>query len=82
MKTEMDPQRWKQIDELLDAAFELEPGQRRAFLDQACAGDEALREEIEKLLASDERARSFIESPALNSAADQIGPRTAGIIVG
>ena len=38
----MDPKRWKQIDELLDAAFELEPDKREAFLDQACVGNEEL----------------------------------------
>ena len=36
-KGDMDPKRWKQIDELLDAAFELEPDKREAFLDQAAS---------------------------------------------
>ena len=35
---------------------------REAYLSAACADNEALRLEMESLLASDERARSFLES--------------------
>ena len=66
----MTPERWKQINDLLDAVFELAPDKRPAFLEHACAGDEALKKEIELLLTSDERARSFIEAPAFQAAAD------------
>jgi serine/threonine protein kinase len=38
---------------------------RQAYLSAACAGNEALRQEVESLLASDERAKSFLESPAV-----------------
>jgi len=37
---------------------------RQAYLSAACAGNEALRQEVESLLASDERAKSFLETPA------------------
>lgn len=66
----MDRERWKQLDGLLDALFDLEPEKRSAFLDDACHGDEPLRKEIEKLLALDERARSFIELPAMHPDGD------------
>ena len=36
----MDRNRWKQIDEVLDAVLKLEPHERAPFLDQVCAGDE------------------------------------------
>lgn len=62
----MNPQRWQQIDQLLDAAFDLDPEKRSGFLEEACAGDEELRKAIEKLLASDQRAGSFIEAPILD----------------
>lgn len=62
----MNPQRWKQIDELLDSAFDLDPNKRSEFLDHACAGDDELRKAIEKLLISDQRAGSFIEAPVLD----------------
>src|SRR5258705_6768558 len=47
----MEAQRWKEIDRVFAAALEHEPATRSAFLDRACAGDEALRQEVESLLA-------------------------------
>ena len=38
---------------------------RPAYLAEACGGDDALREEVESLLASDQRAKSFLEAPAV-----------------
>ncbi len=57
-------EQWDQLKKLFRAAIEHEPAQRAAYLDQACAGDSALREEIESLLASHDHAESFIETPA------------------
>ncbi|HEX5731258.1 MAG TPA: protein kinase [Blastocatellia bacterium] len=59
----MDPERWQQLDKLLQSALDLQPDQRAAFLDQACLGDSDLRVEMESLLASYERAENFIETP-------------------
>jgi serine/threonine protein kinase len=58
-----DP-RWTTVDGLLEAALERAPHDRAAFLDEACAGDEALRQEVESLLAHG-RASDFLEAPAL-----------------
>jgi eukaryotic-like serine/threonine-protein kinase len=38
---------------------------RAAYLTEACGGDEALRHEVESLLASDAHATSFLETPAV-----------------
>jgi hypothetical protein len=38
---------------------------RQAYLSEACADNDALRQEVESLLASDERAQSFLECPAV-----------------
>ena len=62
----MTPERWKQIDQLLNATYDLPPDRVPEFLDKACAGDPALRLELEKLLAADARAKSFIESRVLD----------------
>jgi eukaryotic-like serine/threonine-protein kinase len=43
--------KWSRSKDLFNAALELEPGKRAAFLEQACAGDSELRAEIESLLA-------------------------------
>ncbi len=60
----MDSERWKRIDNLLHAALERPPAEREGFLRQACEGDEALEREVRSLLASDQRAGSFLDSPA------------------
>ncbi len=59
----MTAERYQQIEELYHAALGRQPEERRAFLEQACAGDEGLRNEVESLLGYDERADEFIETP-------------------
>jgi len=48
----MNPERLQQIDHLLEQALDGEPGQRQAFLEQACVGDGELQGEVSALLAS------------------------------
>jgi hypothetical protein len=57
--------RWATVKRIHQAALEREAGQRATFLDEAYAGDEALRREVESLLAYQEAAEPFLESPAL-----------------
>jgi len=61
----MEHERWTLVDRLLGAALEREPDQRAVFLNEACAGDEALRHEVESLLEHHAGAGHFLESPAL-----------------
>ena len=65
----MKPERWHQIDRLLEEALERDASDRAAFLDRACAGDEALRRNVEALLAASEQAGDFLARPALEVAA-------------
>jgi eukaryotic-like serine/threonine-protein kinase len=65
----MTSERWQRISELFQAALGREPGQRSAFLAEACAGDEALRSEVESLISSHGQASDFIESPVFEIAA-------------
>src|SRR5438093_5579620 len=69
----MDSEQWKRVDNLLQAALERPAGDRAEFLQQACAGDEALEREVRSLLASQQEAGSLLESPALEVAAREIG---------
>src|SRR5881392_785401 len=64
----MDSEQWKRVDNLLQAALERPPGDRVEFLQQACAGDVALEREVRSLLASQQEAGSFLESPAIDGA--------------
>jgi Tol biopolymer transport system component len=66
----MKPERWKQVDELLEAALEYPATERASFLDRACSGDEELRRELESLLISEGQTAAFIESPPARVAAD------------
>ncbi|HKS30574.1 MAG TPA: protein kinase [Pyrinomonadaceae bacterium] len=75
----MSHERWRQVDKLFEAALELEAEERAAFLDRACAGDDSLRREVEKMLDFDERAESFIEKPVFEAArqiAESMGDTT------
>ena len=65
----MDAERWKQADSLLQRALEHSAEERDAFLQCACADDPALRDEVRSLLASHQKAGSFLESPAADLAA-------------
>src|ERR1700680_4475065 len=65
----MESERWKRVDDLLQAALELPPAGRAEFLRHACAGDEALEREVRSLVASEEAAGGFLLSPAIEVAA-------------
>jgi len=86
----MTPERWQHVAELCDSALSLEPSRRAAFLEEACAGDALLRQELEALLARDEHSPHFLETPALEAAAsaligqeDAPGPQLpAGLQIG
>jgi eukaryotic-like serine/threonine-protein kinase len=71
----MDSDRWKQVDSLLQAALERPPAERADFLQKACKGDQALEQEVRSLLASQEEAGSFLESPAMEVAAQAFARR-------
>ena len=73
----MNPERQRQIMQLLEAAQERAPHERTAFLQQACAADSALRCEVESLLAAEERAGSgFLNQPAMQDAAQLLAAQS------
>ena len=51
---------------VFNAARRLPARERPAYLDEACAGDAALRKRIEELLKASEEAGDFLERPAAN----------------
>jgi eukaryotic-like serine/threonine-protein kinase len=62
----MNDPRWTTVAGLFEAALEQNPGERAAFLREACVGNEALRQEVESLLAHASGAKDFLERPALD----------------
>ncbi len=78
----MTPERWQQIEKIYHNALDLAQKERYGFLDQACACDGDLRREVESLLASHERAGSFIESPPDDLVAGMIAEAQARSMIG
>src|SRR5439155_13375442 len=78
----MTPARFQTIEEIFLAALDKEPDEISAFLNTACDGDEALRREVEALLASDQRAGPFIEKSTVHLASKIIQNQQADSLVG
>ena len=65
----MPSERDTRIEQICHDALERDSTARRAFLDEACAGDSALRRDVESLLAHAGSADEFLRQPALDVAA-------------
>ena len=84
----MTPERWRIIDQVLDVALACDPARRDAVVADACAGDDALRREVESLLAAHDRAAGddFLERPAAEAlgaaAAPSLTERLATALAG
>jgi len=64
----MTPERWRAVDAVLQAALACEPARRDAVVGAACGTDDALRREVESLLAAQvDDADAFLERPAAES---------------
>ncbi len=63
----MTPDRWQKIESLYHAALERSPELRPPYLAEACDSDEALRLEVEKLLAQDSEGGAILDQPAWNT---------------
>ena len=68
----MTPERWKRIEALYHEALARSPADRAAFLAAACASDEALRRNVESLLAESAPDDGFLEKPPLPMAAHAV----------
>src|ERR1700720_3786737 len=78
----MTPARLQTIEEIFHAALDCEPDQVARFVDTACEGDELLRRKVEALLASHQRAGSFIETTAVGITTRIIENGQADLLVG
>src|SRR5882724_5765396 len=59
----MSPSRWRDVEELYQAARACNPEDRSTFLTEACRGDEELKREIESLLKA-ESGTDVLDQPA------------------
>ena len=76
------PERWQQIKRLYHAALTRDADQRAAFLRGACPTDDALRHEVESLLAQEGGADGLLETAALEAAAKTFGESQSQSLIG
>ena len=68
----MDPNRWKQIDSLVDAALDVPEGERDAFIKQSAHGDADLERAVLELLAAQGQSSEFLQHSAMRIVAQAI----------
>jgi Tol biopolymer transport system component/serine/threonine protein kinase len=69
----MNPERWRQIEEIYYNILDAPPESRGVLLDSACQGDAGLRSEIESLLRFDSDSGDFLSSGRLRGHIARIG---------
>jgi serine/threonine protein kinase/tetratricopeptide (TPR) repeat protein len=70
------PGRFRQADAILDAALDLEGGERDAFVERACDGNAELLSAVRRLLRALDRSADFLSAPAADLARPFLGERT------
>jgi eukaryotic-like serine/threonine-protein kinase len=61
----LDSDRWRDVERIFHAAVACEGHQRAELVRRACAGDEALRQEVDSLLEYDGQEHPFLSAPAI-----------------
>jgi serine/threonine protein kinase len=64
----MTPERLRRIRAVYEAAWEMDPTAREAFLERECQADEDLRKEVERLLGAREHLPEWLAGPLLGPA--------------
>ena len=59
---------WTQLEKLFYQALDVDPAARASFLDDACAGDAGLRQEVESLLESSQETVGFLRGMVSDAA--------------
>jgi serine/threonine protein kinase/Tol biopolymer transport system component len=76
------PDGWSRVSQLYHAALAKDANERGRFLAQACGGDNALRREVESLLAHEGTAERFLRVPAIEMAANVMAEDAGGSLSG
>src|SRR5215212_611164 len=59
----MTPDRWRQVEEIFQAALDLSPGDRTRYVSEVCAADTDLKRDVEVLLSQYDSAGELLEEP-------------------
>ena len=73
----VEPERWRQVEDLCHRALGLDESLRAEFIERSCGGDDTLRREVESLLAHERKAEHFMDSPALEVLGKLVARETA-----
>ncbi len=63
----MTPERWRQVEEIFQAALDLVPNERARYVSEVCAADPSLKQQVESLLSQHESAGQLLEEPLYGS---------------
>ena len=77
-----DAERRRRVEDVCDAALNRDPRERAAFVAAECGRDEALRQEVEALLAHAQTAEGFLAAPIGAVAAHVLGDEPGASLVG
>jgi len=77
----MTPERWRQVTAVFHAARLRDAPARAQYLDQACASDRALRDEVDAMLAAHDEGGGF-PGPPVSGLIDDGGRLETGAMVG
>src|SRR5437588_564920 len=75
----MQPERAERIAEIVERALEVEVGERGPLLVELCDDDQELFVEVASLLHFQEKARDFIETPAVETVAELLADERTGL---
>ena len=75
-----EAERRQRVEDVCDAALQRDEGDRAAFVAKACAGDEALRQEVDALLAHAQHAEEFLAAPIGAVAADILADHSTSMV--
>jgi serine/threonine protein kinase len=59
----MTPERWQQVETLVDAALDLPASERPAWLRNACGSDDALYQEVSRLVVAVDEPNAMLDVP-------------------
>jgi serine/threonine-protein kinase len=73
-------ERWQRVEALYHSALQQPPGERATFLRDACGDDEALRRDVESLLAQPASDAGFLQIPAIAVAARDLATGSGALL--
>ena len=59
----MTPERWRQVEEIFQAALDLSPDERTKYVLEKCGEDETLRRDVQLLLSQHDSAGELLDAP-------------------